>query len=62
LGLNAATAGIRFTGTPPTGYAAGQRINLPLLNTSIKAAGKGAVGTYLGVAIVVVGVSPERAQ
>lgn len=62
LGLSAATVGIKFSGTPPTGYAANQRINLPLLNNSIRAVTKGATGTYLGASVVVVGVSPERAQ
>lgn len=62
LGLNAFTVGIKFSGPTPTGYSANQRINLPCLNSAIRAATKGATGTYLGASIVVVGTSPERAQ
>lgn len=62
LGLNAFTIGIKFTGTPPTGYAANQRINLPALNPTIRGVAKGATGTYLSASVIVVGTSPERAQ
>jgi hypothetical protein len=51
---------IVFTATPPTGYAAFSVITLPLINNAIYAAAavEEQVGTYLGVAIRVVGVTP----
>lgn len=52
---------VEFTATPPTGYAANSTISLPLVNNAIyeEAAQDGAVGTYLGVDVRVVGVSPR---
>lgn len=55
LGLHAAMVSIKFTGTPPTGYATGTILRLPLLrNAMVAEAVRGATGTYQGVAIEVV--------
>lgn len=63
IGMNCALARVRFTGTPPTGYLEGSSIALPLLTPAIRAvARRGAVGTYLTVAIVVTGVTAETAR
>lgn len=61
IGLNARMVRIKFTETTPEGYKPDGVITLPLLNVSIKAkAGRGTVGTYLTLPIVVVGSSAEK--
>jgi hypothetical protein len=62
LGLNTAKIAFKFTGTPPTGYSANQRLVLPALNKPIRAATFGTVGTYLGAAVQVISVLPEAAR
>ncbi len=53
---------IVFTSTPPTGYALNSPITLPLVNTAIydAASEEGAVGTYLGSQVRVIGVTPKK--
>lgn len=63
LGIHPRKIGIRFTGTPPTGYAEGQTYYVPVLTEAAfndYTITTGLTGTYLGVACVVVGNSPER--
>lgn len=62
LGLTARKIAVRFTGTPPTGYLAGQVLTLPMINPNFASVGSGATGTYLGVAVEVVGTSPESVR
>lgn len=52
---------ISFDADPPTGYAAFSTISLPLVNNAIttEAREDGALGTYLGAVVRVVGVSPS---
>jgi len=59
LGLTPRKISFRFTGTPPTGYTANQILTVPMINPALSAASAGTTGTYLGVAVVVVGISPE---
>lgn len=55
LGLHPRMVTIRFTGTLPPEYAAGRTYRVPLLNRDIPVeARRGATGTYLNQAIVVV--------
>lgn len=51
---------VSFDDDPPTGYAEFSTISLPLINTAITDAAReaGAVGTYLGAAVRVIGVTP----
>lgn len=53
---------VTWAGAPPTGYLAGSTLSIPALNEAIYNAAEqdGAAGTYLGVAIRVVGRSPQR--
>jgi hypothetical protein len=65
IGLFARMVRIRFTGTPPTGYKAGQTISLPALTpTFYNACEPGKTGTYEvggnAEAIEVVGRTPEE--
>lgn len=59
LGLIARKISFRFTGAPPTGYLANQTLTVPMINPNFSTAAAGTTGTYLGVAIAVVGISPE---
>ena len=59
LGLNAAKIRLEWTGTPPAGYDPNGILTLPLLNSAIRSASRGATGTYLNVAVRVVGTTPE---
>jgi hypothetical protein len=60
IGLSARLVRIQFTATPPTGYKAGGTITLPwLLASTFGAISPNAVGTYLGVAIIVLGKRGE---
>lgn len=59
-GINARLVRLRFTATPPTGYLANSTIAIPALTPEFfDAATRGATGTYLGVAVVAAGRSPE---
>jgi hypothetical protein len=51
---------VSFDDSPPTGYAEFSTITLPLVNNAITAEARqpGAVGTYLGSVVRVVGVTP----
>jgi len=61
IGVTARTVTVNFTGAPPAGYATGRSLRVPCFAQAIyNAATFGAVGTYLGAAIAVVGRSPER--
>jgi hypothetical protein len=62
LGLRPFLVRFKFSGTPPTGYLANAVITLPILNPVLRAAVKTTIGTYLGAAIVVTGISPEVAN
>lgn len=60
LGKKARMVRVRFTGAPPDGYLANSVIALPALTpTFYNGCTRGATGTYLGVAVRVVGRSPE---
>lgn len=59
-GIHPRTVTVRFTATPPTGYALGQTYTIPVLTQGAwDAVTDGATGTYLGVATVVVSKAPE---
>lgn len=61
-GARARSVRVRFTATPPEGYAADSIIELPIFRpdrfNAMKAVKK-ATGTYLGTAIVAVGYTNE---
>lgn len=60
LGVNCRKVRIQFTATPPTGYAANKTLSVPILQPSVfEGISKGNSGTYLGVAVEVVGKTPE---
>jgi len=61
-GLNARLIRVRFTAAPPTGYQVNGTLTLPAINPALLGAPNGATGTYLGIAIEVVGTSPETAR
>lgn len=59
-GLGARTVRVRFTATAPTGYAQNQILSVPVLTPATYLAAQTAqTGTYLGVAVEIVGTSPE---
>lgn len=61
VGMNARTVSLRFTGALPTGYA-GPTVRIPVLQPSTYdtwTATSKLTGTYLGVAVEVLGQSPE---
>ena len=61
IGMTARTVTLNFTGAVPPGYSVGRSIRVPCFGQAIyNAATFGAVGTYLAVAVAVVGRSPER--
>lgn len=61
IGVHARRVSFKFTAAPASGgYLVGQRLTLPVLTqTAYDAYVKGAVGTYLGAAIVRTGKSDE---
>lgn len=60
IGIHARTVSVKFTATPPTGYSTNIIYRIPILTQSVwTGATKGTTGTYLGVACIVVGKSPE---
>lgn len=62
-GIKARSVTIRFTATPPDGYAENQTYRVPILTpTRYNAINIGTTGTYLGVACEVVGKNPERVR
>lgn len=62
LGLNARTVSFAFSSAVPDGYEPGEPLRLPVLNKTLWGKiGKGAVGTYLGESIEVLGRSAETA-
>lgn len=63
IGMNCATISMKFTGTLPDGYKPDGILVIPALTTAFRAAAVvGAVGTYLGEAVEVIGRSPERVR
>jgi hypothetical protein len=61
IGMTARTVTLNFTGAVPPGYSVGRSVRVPCFGQAIyNAATFGAVGTYLAVAVAVVGRSPER--
>jgi hypothetical protein len=59
-GLKPRAVTVRFTGTPPTGYKAGETYRVPVMQSTLwDTANAGTVCEYLGVAGVVVSTSPE---
>jgi hypothetical protein len=64
-GVTPRKVSIRFTGTPPTGYAANQTYRIPVLipgHWKAYTDPKLQTGTYLGAACVVVGKSAETGR
>ena len=60
IGVNARKVRIRFTAAPPIGYEPGQTLSVPIFTlAAYTAITKGQSITYLGVAGVVVGRTPE---
>jgi hypothetical protein len=60
-GVKARSISFKFTAAPPAGYLANQTYRVPVLvKATYDAATVGGVGTYLGVATVIVGKNPER--
>jgi hypothetical protein len=60
FGLHPRTVSFVFTATPPTGYKAGTVYTIPVFTVAAwDAYLDGNSGTYLGVAIEIVGVFPE---
>jgi hypothetical protein len=60
-GVKARSLSFKFTAAPPAGYLTNQVYRIPILIKALyDGAGIGTTGTYLGVATVVVGKSPER--
>lgn len=63
LGMNARTVTVAFTAAPPEGYATNTTLTIPVLTPELwDSASKGTTGTYLSVAVEVVGKSPEYAN
>lgn len=63
LGMNARTVSITFTATPPEGYATNSTLTVPVLTSALwDDISRGDTGTYLGVAVEVIGKSPEYAN
>ena len=62
IGVKCRSATLRFTGTPPAGYAPGSIVKIPILVKATWDALNEAdsTGTYLGAAVAVVGLSPEH--
>lgn len=62
-GIKARSVTVRFTATPPTGYAENQTYRIPILTKSrYSGINIGATGTYLSTAVEVVGKNPERVR
>lgn len=61
-GLNTRLIRVRFTAAPPTGYQINGILTLPAINPDLLGAPNGATGTYLGIAIAVVGTTPETVR
>lgn len=60
FGVNARSVRVRFTAAPPAGYAPDQILTIPIFTLAAYAAlTKGEEITYLGVAGIVVGKTPE---
>lgn len=61
FGINARTVSMKFTAAVPDGYAPNSIVRIPWLQqTSFNSIGKGTTGTYLGVAVQVIGRSGEE--
>ncbi len=61
VGVKARSFTIRFTATPPTGYAPNQLLRVPVLTPALyNATAIGAAANYLGTAAVIVGKNAER--
>lgn len=62
-GIKARSVTVKFTATPPTGYAENQTYRIPILTQARYAAiNIGTTGTYLSTACEVVGKNPERVR
>ena len=59
IGLNTRKLSLKFSGTPPAGYLANATITIPWLQPFPASFAKGVTGTYLGVAAIIVSLSPE---
>ena len=63
LGLTARKIRHAFTATPPTGYAADSIVTIPILTRAVfNAISTTDPGTYLGVAVEVVGKTSESSK
>ena len=59
-GVKPRAVSVRFTAAPPTNYKADQTYRIPVMTSDLwDAINPASVGTYLGVATVVVSKSPE---
>lgn len=60
LGISCRKVRFQFTAEPPEGYEAGRVLTLPILQPALfQSIAKGTTGTYLGVAVEVLGKTPE---
>lgn len=63
IGIKARAISIKFTATPPDGYAENQLYRVPILTEArYDGINAGDTGTYLGVTAEVVGKLPERVR
>ena len=63
LGLIARKVRLAFTAAPPAGYAEDSIVTIPILTPAVfNAIAVGQTGTYQGVAVEVVGTTPETSR
>ena len=63
FGVKARSITVRWSTTPPTGYAENQYVRIPVLTKArYDGINAGDTGTYLGSAVTVVGKNPERVR
>lgn len=63
FGIKMRSVSLAWTGTPPTGYKAGALVRIPIMQrATYDGIDLGDTGTYLGVAVEVVGKSPESVK
>lgn len=62
IGLGAAKVSLRWTNEIPNTYDGSGILVVPLLNSAIRAVGRGATGTYLNNEVEVIGVTPESVR
>ena len=63
FGVKMRSVTLAWTGTPPTGYLAGSTVRIPIMQqATYDDIDAGDTGTYRGVAVEVVGKSPESVR